>query len=317
MKALGRNIEPVDVMVAVGLLATVMAGLLLFLSTGGSVQAGGFLFTATTPGSLGPTSEMEWVQPVLGQAIVENDLLERKAMADTTAAAAALNRATMAGHQLENSNGYLERLKTGFAALQADQAARVQFVMGRFITEFTARGVRKGIFLTEPGASAYNRRIIGVAQATQARMQTAFRDNWEATLGQAIVTATLDHLQGMERIQQGIGRSIVGVLTVQEGYREARAHAQEQLASVALASLHSEQMAERFNSLASDLTIGQPMPMTVPRSWPEIPLGLLVAASMLLIGVFGAALVIPTREEAIAETGMKEEVTVAAYRKTG
>jgi hypothetical protein len=316
MKKFG--IEPVDLMVAVGLFATVMAGIFLFIATGGAAPAGwGLAGIAAVPTALGPASEIEWVQPVLGQAIVEGMLVERKTSAETMTAAAMLNRAILSGHVGENSTGSFQRVKAQLASIEAAHAARVQFVTGRLIVESTLRGLRAGAFATDPHAASFNRRILGLARHNQEKMEKAFLDSREANKGQAIVAATLDQVRMKDRTQEQIGTAIVEVLKVQNDSQEALARSQEQLASAAFVTMHSQLIADRFATLAAAEATGtQPMPLAESRSWPEIPFGLLLAASTALIGLFGLALVIPTRKELAEERGVEEE-QARTYRRAG
>src|SRR5437867_12976457 len=101
-------------MVVVGICATVLAGYLLYLATNVASGAG-----AATPVSvsMGQTADimdaMDWVQPALGQAIVDDYLLGREVSTQNIAAAAEFNRATMIGHRLQNSPfGHFQGIRT-------------------------------------------------------------------------------------------------------------------------------------------------------------------------------------------------------------
>ncbi|MES4787203.1 MAG: hypothetical protein C4294_16840 [Nitrospiraceae bacterium] len=87
------------------------------------------------------------------------------------------------------------------------------------------------------------------------------------------------------------------------------------MASVALASIHTEQIADRFAALASAETRAQAQPVffSMPRSWPEVSVGLLIAASSALIALFVAGLLLPTYEPKMS--AMEEALPESQYRK--
>ena len=94
-----RNLEPVDLMVAVGVFATLLGGALLFMATDGPIQ------TATPEGAPVNRSPdimvaMQWVQPALGQGIVDDYLLRSKASEEMAGAAMTLNRSVMSVSRL-------------------------------------------------------------------------------------------------------------------------------------------------------------------------------------------------------------------------
>ncbi|MBI4401115.1 MAG: hypothetical protein HY581_05740 [Nitrospirae bacterium] len=314
-----RNLEPVDLMVAVGILATVLGGYFLFMSTSGTLQAAVPETASIAPAS-GIMGAMEWVQPALGQAIVDDYLLGREFAAKTTEAVTKLNRATMITHRLKTSPfEYLEQIQAHATQVEADHAARVQFVMGRSIVDFTARGVRTGVLSPGLVAGEYNRRMISIAETTGKTMDVQFRSNWPTLIKQTILAASEDHDRFAAQSQQRVGHAIVQLTRVQDGYLKAMEDMQVQLGSVALASIHTEQIADRFDQLAAaDFSARRPtLPFSAPRSWPEIPFGYLFAASAVLIGIFFVGLLMPGLRRETEEMEEREaEPAKPGYRKT-
>ena len=316
-----RTFEPVDLMVLVGVCATVLAGYLLYMATNGTIGAGA---AAPVPVSLGQTADimdaMEWVQPALGQAIVDDYLLGREVSSQTIAAAAEFNRATMIGHLLQNSPfEHFQSIRTHATDVEAEHAARVQFVLGRSIVGFTARGVRTGVLSPDRLSGEYNRLMIAFTEATGHQMDEEFQNNHQANLGWAIVTAGQERARIVDRTQERIGTAVVRVTKTQEGYQEAEGAMQGQMAALAIASIHTEMQADRFARLAAgDVTAQQlPLRQTEPRSWPEIPIGALFAASTGLIGLFLAGLFMPSgRPEAPTMSQVRSEPAGQVYRKT-
>ncbi len=314
-----RMFEPVDLMVVVGICATVLGGYLLYMAT--SVT---FATATPSPVSIGRAPDimdaMDWVQPALGQAIVDDYLLGREASSQNIAAAAEFNRATMIGHRLQSAPFvHFDWIRTHATDVEADHAARVQFVLGRSIVDFTARGVRTGVLSPDRLSGEYNRLMIGFAEATGHQMDEEFQNNHQANLGQAIMTASQDRARFIARNQERIGTAVVRVAQIQHGYQEAEGALQGQVAALAIATIHTEMQADRLASLAAaDFTAQrQPVGQTEPRSWPEIPIGVLFAASTGLIGLFLAGLFMPpVKPEAPSMSQVRSEPSGQVYRKT-
>jgi flagellar basal body-associated protein FliL len=315
-----RNLEPIDLIVAVGLFATVVGGYFFYMAASGALEAAGFQIASVerSSGISTPMDAMEWVQPALGQAIVDNALLERKVAEETTAAAKELNRATMMGQVFDSTpTAYVDQLKVRAGRVDTEEGARIQYVMGRSIVGFTARGIRSGALTPGLYDGAYNRRMIERTDAQGTAMMDAYRETREPMLGWAIVAASQGHQELADQIQHRIGTAITQVAQVQDGYMDAMGDAQVQLASVALASVHNEQIVDRFEQLArADLGRPHAVAFSEPRAWPDIPAGLLAFMSACLVGVFFIGLLTPTmrpEEEAATSEATPEP---APYRKT-
>jgi hypothetical protein len=118
-------------------------------------------------------------------------------------------------------------------------------------------------------------------------------------------------------IQEQLGAAILHVTHAQTGSEEIRAAQQEQLASLVLAAVHTEAQADRLTLLAAveshpeGTTVGS----TEPASWPEIPMGYLSVAGLMLVTIFfgGLSLAARSREtKALAE--MEHQTTKWVYR---
>ncbi|MEW6542278.1 MAG: hypothetical protein AB1411_01560 [Nitrospirota bacterium] len=315
-----RRLEPVDLMVAVGVFATVLGGYFIFISANGTLEAAASQ-TDSAAQLVSPLDAMQWVQPALGQAIVEDYLLERQEQRDMAKAAMALSRALLTGQRVQFTPFELvERVGMYETSLEADHAIRVQYVLGRTIVNFTTRGVKNGLLSPAQLDGGYNRRMIRLAELNAGRMEEDYQRLHQSLLGWQIVATSLAHDQLASQVQQRMGEAIAAFTLVQDGYREARAGTQEQLAAVTIASIHHEQVADRFDHLASADALtrpGETVPMTQPRSWPEVPVGFLFAASALLVGLFLAGLLTPSVEhEPVFVAEGQAEAAGGTYRKT-
>lgn len=317
-----RTLEPVDLMVVIGLCATLVGGYAVFISANGTLEA-------AAPGpemvslnhSTGIMDGMEWVQPALGQAIVESYLIERDAAENLATAVSEFNRATVTQHWLTSDPfRHIAAIRSHAAEVAADQAGRIQGVMGRAIVNFTRRGVRSGVLSAAQDESEFNKRMIRQTQAMGARMEEEFQNGWQPYLGQLIMTSSRQRARAVERAQEHVGAAVVQVTKVQADYDTARTLNQGQLASAAIAAIRTELRADLFARLdaAEPLARRTVLPVTEPRSWPEIPVGYWFAASLGLIGLFLAGLWLPSGEpeRGVAVGEIQPEPAQQVYRKT-
>ena len=317
-----RRIEPIDLMVAVGAFATIIAGYFFYMAANGTLEAvqPRLATVEQTTGEVGPMVAMEWVQPALGQALVQSYLLERAMVADIETAARELNRvALLAQYQGDGAIPSVDDFSARMMALDADHAARVQFVLGRSISVFTQRGVRSGILSPGLMDGPFNQRHIALTEGRGHGMDSAYQETREPMLGRMIVAgvqASHETMRAGERIQDALGNAIIRIASLQER-SQAPGDGQTQLALLTLASIHTEEMADRFERLAKAEMSLQPVPtvLSEPRTWPEIPNSLFLAGSLGLIGLFWIGLTMPgTRPEEAPTMGDIE--SEPAYRKT-
>ena len=323
-----RTLEPVDLMVVIGLCATLLGAALFFDSISVVPEP-----VVTEPVAMNePTSimtGMQMLQPVLGQAIVARYMLEREGAAAIAAAATELNRATLTQYSLQRTPfGYFDAIKARAELAPAEHAGRIQEVMGRSIVNFTQRGVRTGILSPSQSTGEYNNRMIQLAKARRERMDEDFQANWQKNLGRAILTASQDRTTSYARIQERIGAAIAQVAKVQARYHKATEAARSQLVAATNAAIRTElradlfarlAMAEPFAQLAKAETTPEPQaaPVVQAKSSPDIPIGYLMAAFVGLVALFLGGLRLPStkREEELAEQ-IRPAAIQRVYRKT-
>jgi len=317
-----RHLEPVDLVVAVGLFATVACVYLFFASTTGALDAG--VPPAATIGRAPDIMDsMDWVQPALGQAIVDDYLLSRREASTRAATQEQLSRAMLVTLGLESSpNGQFESIRAWAARVEADQAARAQYVMGRFIVNFTQRGVRTGILGSDTYLlNDYNSRLIKLAETYGARISDEFQAGLQESIGWAVVRASHDHSAYMEQSQERLGRAIVRATHADSMFREALEAEQGQIGALVFAQASTLNQADLFRQLAqADFSAQRgPAPQSAERTWPDMPAGVLFGASAILIGLFFTGLLMPTarpEEEAAAESKEARPEKPERYRRT-
>ena len=293
----------IDILVGVGMCATIFGALLLFIAVNGTYQV-------SSPHSLaqeqarGIESGMSALQPVLGQAIVDQALFDRHTNHTMAQSVSEWNRATMSYRDRQSgSRGLLGAVLNEARTVPAAHVARVEGVMGRAIVNFTTRGVRNGLLSADQDGTIYNMKMIGAIDAHGQRLRDAFASTWPATIGRRIVEAAQHDWIQAGAIQERLGSALVQVAHAQMNAEKGRAAQQEQLASLIFASVRNEAPAGRTMQPAVVAPSAMPaediaVASREPASWPEIPMSYLIAAGFLLATVFlgGLSMAVQSRE---------------------
>ena len=307
----------IDIIVGIGMCAICLGAVLFIVATNGTYQV-----AIPQPTSIeqptGIELGMALLQPALGQAIVDQALFERRANQAKAHSASEWNRLTLAYHQFQSlPGGPFGAVIRDAAAIPADHMARVQYVMGRSIVNFTARGIRSGVLSADQYLSEYNTNMIRVTEAWGQRLDQEFASTWQATLGREIVDAIRNSTERAGAIQERIGTALVQLTQAQAGSEEVRAAQQEQLASLVVAAIRTEALADRLTLLAAieSLPEDTAVASTEPTSWPEIPMGYLIVAGLMLVTVFFGGLSLTARSrETKALAAMRHDAGNWVYR---
>lgn len=279
-----RRFDVMDAVVAVGLLATILAGGMLFMVANGQL--------AVTPSWQGKSEQlsdhgdgMPWLQPVLGQAVVDQAILERHDAKVLFAAKKQLEHVTSQHLRWQNSPfGYLESIKTAAARAEFDHATRVQWVMGKSIVNFTSRGVRSRTLSPAGGGTDYSSRMIGATSAQRRRMDAQFLAHWQPTLGRTILKASQHDREVSELRQKRLGVAIVRLTAAQTASEGRRAAIQEQLGGASVVAILTE---SRAVSSAPRHPVQALTVTTAARlEWSNLPPSSIVVASLILMSLF-------------------------------
>lgn len=282
----------IDVIVGVGMCAIVFGALLFFVAVTGTFQAAPVAY-APLDQPTGIQAGNTMLQSALGQAIVERAVLARRSTMGMAEASTEWNRATMAEHDLQSiPGGPFGSILHDAATVPDRHAARVQTVMGREIVNFTKRGVRSELLSADQYLSLYNDRMIQTTEARGQRLDQEFASTWQATLGHRIIAAAQDYRGLSLSIQEQLGRAILHMTYLQSTLEESLAKNEYQLASLIVAAIRTGALADRLTQLA----VAEPTPThTVvasqdQASLPQIPVGVLAAATLGLVAIFFAGL---------------------------
>ncbi len=283
-----------DIIVAVGMCAIVTGALLFFVATTGTV-----LVTAPQAVSVeqfsGSPSPMVWLQPALGQAIVERALLQRQTDHITAAALSEWNQALQAHRRLQVfQHNPFEMVMQRAIVVPVDHAARVQAVMGRSIVNFTRRGIQNGALSANQYLSDFNRDMIGLTEAMGRRLDGEFSMTWQPLLGRWIVEAGREYMGLSAGVQEQLGSAIVHRAQAATSLEDNWAANQYQLGSLLAAVDRSGMIPERPVMLARAQATEKIPTMAytgfVPSS--EMPIGYVIAAVLALCSIFWGGLML-------------------------
>lgn len=286
-----RKFELVDVVVAIGVFATMAAGGMFFLAANGtmSLSRSGEQVTELSSGKV---DGMQWLQPVLGQAIVDQALLERRHAKGMSSAQARLTAVREEHRRWQHSPlGYLDSIKASAARAEDDHDVRVQAVMGRAIVTSTKRGVQNGVLSSAGAGAEYNGHLIDATKARGQRMDTQFLAEWQANLGRAIVTASRLDANVSALRQERLGAAIVQFSAAEFAQEGSRASMQERLGGATLVAMQTESKREISEPGLADRSVARAVAVQQP--WPGFPMSTIVAASFVLMALFVAGLSVP------------------------
>ena len=280
-----------DIIVGFGMCAIVFGALFLFVATTGT-------FLVATPPAMSEqfsssANGMVWLQPALGQAIVERTMLQRQSDRLTAQATLEWDQALLAHYSLQSlSGGPFGFIMDRAATMPDDHVARVQAVMGRSIVNGTRRGLHSGILSPDHYLSDYNRDMISAAEQLGGRMHGVFMATWQPLLGRWIVDAGRDYATRSAGVQEQLGVAIIHVAQAKTELEEDWGANQYKLGALLAAA---DRVAE-MTGPADEIRVARTTPTAAamaPESttaWSGIPFGYLFAAMIGMVLVFFSGL---------------------------
>lgn len=291
----------IDITIGVGMCAIFFGALLFFVTANGTYQAA--LPQSSSSGQpMGQQSGMTWLQPALGQTIVDQAIAERRIDHAIALAASDWNRVTLAHAEfVSRRNGPLSTVMRDAETIPADHMARIQWIMGQTIVNSTLRGVRHGLLSADLGHSAFNLDMIRTVQIRGLLLHHQFTSSWQATLGHRIVEAAQSNWREAVALQERLGTVVVRLTQAQTESEQMHAKQQERLGEILFAAARTQ---PSDSHAISPITL-TPTPTSAavayaePMAWPEISLSDLIVAGCMLAMVFlmGLSLATRSREE--------------------
>lgn len=210
-------LQPVDLTVAAGSVTTILGALLIVLSTNGS-------FDPAVPPDAVSLDANQWVQPALGQTIVEIAVLERKRSGETAKAANKLIQTSRTVQGLSGADTRIKNFTKQAEQARVEKTARAELVKGRIVVNFTSRAVQNHVL---PDQAEFNHRMIKAAANAGSRIEKEFQWTEQRYLGEVIVAETQSQIEATGRAQELMGAAIVTAILVRDYYEDAMATAQE------------------------------------------------------------------------------------------
>jgi hypothetical protein len=225
--------------VVIGFCATVAAAGLLFMAANGtiSISPTEILAKGDDPAVM-ELDDVRWLQPILGQAIVDQYLLEHRYATGLLLATMRLAAVSEEYTQLQGRPfSYLDSIRASTVKAEPDHATRVQEVMGRAIVQFTQRGVQSGMLPSGRNLLDFNARMIDQVNAWGQQMDAEFILNRQANLGRAIVGATRDRTSGSALVQERLGSAIIQLAAVHFAYDATHLALEDNLSAATAAAV--------------------------------------------------------------------------------
>ena len=196
---------------------------------------------------------------------------------------------------------------------EADHRARMQYVMGKSVVNQTRRGLASGALSAGQYAGDFNANLIQRAESIGQRMHDQFESTRQAILGRSIVEAIQEEDRMTAMVQERIGRAVVQVTQAQEGYAEAKAAGQIQLASAMSAAVRTDALVDRL-ALLEEMPAGRTMVAYHSTTTADISREALVLACLGLIALFVGGLAFSSKREADSIPLWKLETLLQLHR---
>ena len=314
---MGRKYDLVDVMAAIGLVATLFGGYLLVTAADGFWQAPIAPTMQATIVASDPSAGMQYLQPVLGQAIVQDLLLDREAGSALSASAMELNRAVSESELMSTTLlSPLVLAELHAFGQEADHHARMQYVMGKAVVNQTRRGISSGILSADQYAGDFNTNLIRTAELSGQRMHDQFEATRQATIGRSIVDAIQDEDRMTSAVQERIGRAVVQVTQAQENYAEAKADRQIQLASATVAAMRTDALMDRL-ALLENMSAERTVVANHRSASADVSRGSLILACVGLIALFVGGLAFSSRKGEVESIPLWKLETLLQLHRSG
>jgi hypothetical protein len=199
-----RTLKPMNLITLIGMAITVSGIFLCLFVLFVPVTFGATLPNAVASGPVDPQVSLRWIQPLLGQAIVEETLMKQQHESKFSEAIKVSDQMTMAVYRLYGGNPRAQA-SANTAAMKVDHAARVQWVMGRLIVELTRQRVRASMSTADQLADKDTERSLTIAEEAVKKLDDVFRPEWQPRLGRAIVTETLNQARAPKHSPERVG----------------------------------------------------------------------------------------------------------------
>lgn len=247
--------DPLDGIVAVGMMATIMGGLFFVVASYGSWAPPSPSKTSTPMTAI---SVMRSLQTSIGEGIVEVAKLDYGFNKSHDRVAASLTHASRNLEAVNKKAPIPEVVQARFVQAQAEREGRLQYLMGKSIVTLTGQGVRTGMLTANTLDGPVNDRIIKTAEKYGALGQERFNGESQALMGRLIIQESQSRQRLHALLQARMGEAIVQKASMDHVYGATSSALQTHLQALTAAAIRSETPGVRVAQLAPSEPAIQP-----------------------------------------------------------
>lgn len=293
---MNRNLETTDVIVAVGMIATLFGGYFLYVASYGGVL--GVQPSVTKANSMTTAAVERQLQQSIQAAMDKQSALSQKFEQDVARAAGNLQKAMKVASQptVHSVEGAVAKAR----AYKATYDGNVQYMLGKTIVNLTRQGMQSGALTAENLTNRHNDRIIATAMRKANRAEQAFTRHGQTRMGNWIVAAARNDHFRTGAMQHRLGKATVQLAMTKHEFSTQQMELQNQHRALLAAAVRTGAQSERFTQLARAETpklVEQPMAnaaIVEAGLLPEISTEVMVVAFLGLITIFMIGLSFPT-----------------------
>jgi hypothetical protein len=296
------RLDPLDIIVAIGMFATIVGGLFLVFASYAN-YGGGLTSSAASDGPFTTMRVMQGLQTGMGENIVELAKVDLVFQSPMDRVTKSLTSVTGSLQAISQRPGIPETVQARFEQAKAGHDARIQYLMGKSIVTLTGQGMRAGVLSAQNlHNNPFNQRIINTARGYGALGEGRF-NNSQAILGQWISEESRSRQRSHAYLQERTGQFIVQKASMEHAYQTAKSDLQSQLHALTAAATRTQsgevfmaalQPSDRSSPASLSVGMAQGKLQISPSSfWNDIPIGIPIAFLILLPALLIMGLTIP------------------------
>jgi len=294
---MNRKLETTDVIVAVGMIATLFGGYFLYVASFGGVLGVQPSMAKAVP--LTTTKVERQLMDSIQQSIRQQEILNEKFKNKIAQAADSLQKAMTAAGQVTTNS--LETTVARARTYKEDYEGNVQYMLGKTIINLTRQGMQSGALTAGNLDNRHNDRIIATAKRKRDRAEQAFQMHAQPRIANWIIAAAQKDQRRDGAIQERLGHASVELAKAKFDLNTQLATEQNQYRALVAAAIRTDAQDQRFTRLAQANNI-TPLSSKVSSQvveagiLPELNSEVLVIAFLLLITILMLGLSFPTQE---------------------
>jgi len=292
-----RNLESTDIVVAIGMIATLFGGYFLYIASYGGALGVQPQKTAAVPLTTAVVERQ--LQQSINQTVNDQEALSQEFERDVVQAAGFLKKAMSSAGQ--SSPMTVEDAVAMARSYQETYDGQVQYMLGKTVVNLTKQGMQSGTLSGDNLNNRHNDRIIASTMRQAQMAERAFTNSSQPRMGTWIVSAARQDLRREAALQTRLGLATVQLAKVNHQYESQLNGLRNQHKALLAAAVRTEAQDGRFAQLAKAGDMAAPSSSGTPSHiqkaglFPELPTEYLIVAFLGLITVFMIALSLPAK----------------------